>query len=784
MRCSILILLLVCGLCWNAACEEPVQPQGAKPGTFQFTLDKPALTSAGVYDAAGHLVRTLWSMKETKAGVNKASWDGLDEFGRPAPGGTFTWNVAVNGSTYRNVGTIGNTGKPPGEPQHVQHGVIDVCVDDKGNIYTANGWEEAGHDFKVQGPDGQTLFHARYQIRNGNPNGAPHAIAVDDKFIYCATHGWESEQWKNKMQIQRFHIENGNHEKFTDPALEASAGHIQLYEWPKRQIPEGTPEEDAKLMALPVRSLKIVGDAIVCTDALGGKIHKFHKVTGKKLGEFSVPLPHALAVGPQGNLWIGHQYSKVSVYTIDGKLLGTKIDNIGRIESLYFGPKGLLYVADGKANQVKIYDVGNGAKLVRTFGGPAQPGDYAPDKFYRLVGAAVDSGGNIVTISTLPTGGARIARFSPDGACLWEHLALMFCDVGNYSQSNPDEVITQRFHRIALTDKHNGGWEYRGTVLDGDPKYLWGNHGVLKLLDLGGNRFLYQCYGDSMQIYRRTPAGLYRMVAMVGSNEPGPDGRFVHNLPPEERKGDSWWSWTDQNANGKIEDEEVIWFKQPGKARYAMFGMNTDARGTLVFCEHHTRAIWELPMAGLDPGGNPVYDWRLVREIVPRDTSPVKFMPLMAIRADDGSLYAFGRSEAWERPGGKIAGYAWMGGWALCRYGSNNELLWATKLPNVCVGMDAIPARNGKPAGVMLGYFEKGYIYHYTPDGLLLGYMQVGEAAGKVTGWMDNTAAVAVNRDPRDGILDVFGEDSWLNRMIWYRVDDSGVRVLSGKINR
>ena len=117
-----------------------------------------------------------------------------------------------------------------------------------------------------------------------------------------------------------------------------------------------------------------------------------------------------------------------------------------------------------------------------------------------------------------------------------------------------------------------------------------------------------------------------------------------------------------------------------------------------------------------------------------------------------------------------------MGGWALRRYDASGKELWTAKLPTVCVGMDEIPGGRG----VMLGYFEKAHIYHYTPDGLLIGRLEPGVAAGKVTGWMDNTSAVAVQRDPRDGLLDVFGEDSWLNRCIWYRVDDWEIRDALG----
>ena len=775
---AIVCIPLVCltGPPRPAGAGEPASPAKASP--FRFTLQRAApLTSAGVYAPNGRLVRQLWAMKPLPAGEHTGEWDGSDEFGRPAPAGPYTWRVVANHATYRNVGILGNTGVPHDEPGHIQHGVLDVTVDARGRIYTANGWEEAGHDFKVQDPDGNTLFHARYQIRNGNPNGAPHAIAVDDTHIYCATHGWASEQWKSKQQIQRFRITDGNHEAFTE--IQDNAGHIQLYAWPEKQVPEATPEADAALMRLPVRAIAVCGEAVLATDALGGKVHTFHKTTGKALGEFPVRLPHALAVDCDGRLWIGHEHRRVSIFTAEGKRLATPLDDVGKVASLNFGPDGLLYVADAEAGQVRVYQVkGNAVEQVRSFGKKARPGDRAPDRFYDLRGAAVDPQGRLVTIQSLPSGGARIARFAPDGTCLWEHMALMFCDVGNVAPWRPDEFISHRFHRMILTDKNAGRWEYRGTILDGDPKYIDWQHGVLRLLKLGDAEFFLQCYGDGIQVYRRGEQGLYRLATMVGGHNPLPDGRYNDRLPKEQRRPLGQWTWTDSSGNGAVEDNEVVWFKKPGEGRYAVFGMNVDARGDILYCDHHTHAIWQLPLARLDKRGSPVYDWGRARQIVPRDESPVKFFPLMALRADDGTIYAFGRSDAWQRPGGKTAGYAWMGGWALCRYEKDGKRLWAARLPQVCVGMDAIPGGRG----VMLGYFEKAHVYHYTPEGLLIGMMKPGDAAGSVTGWMDNTSAVAVSRDPRDGLLDVFGEDSWLNRNVWYRVDDRDVRTLTGAL--
>ena len=769
------ILIVSCG---TAAAEDAPTSKPAGPvSTFEFVLKKPApLTSAGVFDANGALVRQLWALKPLAAGRHTGQWDGLDESGKPAGAGKYEFRIVANRSIYKNVGIIGNTGVPHNEMGHIQHGVRSVTTDAKGRIYTANGWEEAGHDFKVMDTGGKTLFHARYQIRNGKPNGAPHAIAVDDTHIYCATHGWASKEWKSKQQIQRFRISDGKHETFSE--IKDNAGHIELYEWPEKQIPENTPAADAALMRNPVKALTIHGNEIIATDALAGKIHRFHKVTGKKLGEFPLPLPGAIAIGSKGRIWVAHQHNRVSIFTPAGKRIATPLTGLGEIESLAFNRNGMLYIADSKTAQVRICEVsGNSAKQVRTFGRPAKPGDAEADSFYQLRGASIDPTGCLVTIQTLPAGGAKIARHDAKGKLLWEHMALMFCDVGNYAPWRPEEFITHRFHRLTLGDKNAGQWKYTGTILDGDAKYINWQHGVLRPLRLGKAEFLLQCYGDGMQIYRRNK-GLYRLVSMIGGVNPLPDGRYNDRLPNEQKQKLGQWTWTDANGDAKADDKEIVWFRQPGKGRYAVFGMNTDAKGNILYCDHHTHAIWELPLARFDTRGNPVYDWSAARQIIAKDDSPVGFFPLMALRAEDESIYSFGRSKAWKRPGGKTAGAAWMGGWALRRYDKKGKTLWSARLPAVCVGMDAIPG--GK--GVMLGYFQKAHVYHYTPDGLLIGQMAPGEAAGKVTGWMDNTSAVAVNRDSRDGMLDVFGEDSWLNRAIWYRVDDRDIQRVSGTL--
>ena len=216
---------------------------------------------------------------------------------------------------------------------------------------------------------------------------------------------------------------------------------------------------------------------------------------------------------------------------------------------------------------------------------------------------------------------------------------------------------------------------------------------------------------------------------------------------------------------------ELHWFKPPGKGQLAYFGMNVDFQGNIFYCDHQTRSIHKIPLVRLNAAGNPVYDWSQTREIVAADTSPVKFFPLMAVRTEKGEIYAFGRSDLFAPfPG---AGPAWMGGWALAKFDPAGRRLWATRLAQHCTGMDYVPG----DGGVVLGYFAEAIVYHYNRDGLLVGSARPGKPAGGVSGWLDNTASIACNRDPRDGLINVFAEEDYAHRILWYRFDDTKITV-------
>lgn len=742
---------------------------------FKFYLKKSGMTSAGIFDEDDNLVRILWTEKELKEGYIDVMWDGKDNFGNEVKNGDYIFKIVVNNSKYENVGVIGNTGNPPDELQHIQSGIVTFDIDENGNIYTANDWEEAGHDFKVFGPDGKTIYHAGFQMRNlPKYNCLTDAITVDENFIYCAGWmGWE-EGKPGYIVITKFKKGDGKYVGFSDPEIKKEGGMVVLYKWEKREFPENLKGYEKRLYTVVVLGLTVIDDVLYVTDAFAGKVHMFDKNTGRKIKEFDVKLPVCIRKDKEKRLWIAHERHKISIFDKDGNKISTPIEDIGEVKSIFIGEDNTLYVSDGESCEVKIYKIdGNKTIYLKSFGKKANLGDWEPDRFYVLNGAGVDNKGNIIVISGFPTGGARISKFSPDGKCLWDHLSVIFCNIGIYPPWRPDELLTTNFHRIILKNKDKGEWEYKGVVLIPESvKYKGWHGGIPKFIKLGNNEFFY--FG--CRIYRRE-GEFYRLVSMVGGPKMNSDGSFE-----KDKRKFGLWTWTDTNLNGEMDEEEIRWFKKSGESMLLteVYGMHPDSKGNIIFGDSaFTKSIWELPLIGFDKNGNPLYDWEKARVIIPQDKTDFQFLPKLAIRNENGDIYALGTSKFIKPPDNGYQ-WIWMGGWVLCKYNKDGERKWIIPLPHTCTGLDLIPENKG----LMVGFFEKGYVYHYTTDGLLIGTLKIGEKAGNITGWLDNQSCIGVVRDRRDKKLDVFVEDSYLNRFIWYRVDDSDIKIYEKTITK
>ena len=76
-----------------------------------------------------------------------------------------------------------------------------------------------------------SVMHANFQIRNGDPNGLPYRVAVDDRFLYVAYISHNGDGKVGSQWIQRFDRQTGKPERF--PKGLPRNGLIQVYPPPE-----------------------------------------------------------------------------------------------------------------------------------------------------------------------------------------------------------------------------------------------------------------------------------------------------------------------------------------------------------------------------------------------------------------------------------------------------------------------------------------------------------------------------------------------------------------------
>lgn len=778
-----IICLLLAGSAVLAAPPAPAKYR------FAFTLPQAAaVTSAGVYDAHDHLVKVLWTMQPLAAGAQTAAWDGLDADGQPMPAGAYRCKVVLNHSSYTQRGIIGNTGTPSNTFGHVPINFEAVAVDREGFIYTVHDWDEPHNDVIRWDPaTGAVSSHA------GHPVGdLLKAVAVDDEYAYVSCYSNLDDRANTKFYLARLRIGKTPGTAGWPLAPFTKTGQfITVYHG--APYPDGAGEADRALMRLPVLSLAVRGQVLYVTDALAGSVRMYDKVSGEALGSFAVPLPQAVALAPDGRIWVGHAHRQVSVYTANGKPIATPITELTEVNALAFGPDGLLYVADQGAGQVKVYTItGAAATLLRTLGQPAVPGDRAPDHFFHLHGLAVDAQHNVITAQNeFFFNGGRLAKFTADGKALWEQYGLEFQSIGTYGATDPDTFISVMDHAYRL-DRATGGATYvgqgnTGTGYHGSPT------GTPRICRIGAHDFYYFPSGDGVQVYRidANPAGgspLLTFVSILGRAQPLPTGVMAEAV----WKGENYylWSWHDLRDDHTIHQEDIsFWAKPEDKRPLWQYGpMTVDADKNIWIASYDRGGItpeqnsaWMVPLAGLDAHGNPMYEWKNAVCVVPRGSLLWDAQVKMVQHDAEGYTYLYGATPRKDAPQN---GGVWMGGNTLACF-DGAERRWQIILPDICVGMDVIPGNQG---GCLIGGDPfHGGLHHYTRDGLLIGKVGpdpklMGDKPNNPSGLLDFFGAVVVKRNPHDGMLDVFVEDDYNLRIAWYRIDDRAIDTIAGPL--
>lgn len=789
--------------------------------TYSWSLSQPALTSAGIYDASGQLIRVLWTMKRLPAGSYQSTWDGLKDDGTPALPADYTWNVVVNRTTYKNIGDVGNTGQPTVSFGHIPYLIEGVSVDAANNIYTVHDWNEAGHDINRWSPaTGQAAYNTGHIIPESLLKGI--AVEPDGSYAYVTGYGGNDVNDRTTVTFSVYRVRLDPQQPSVEDFTQAGRS-ITVYNG-NAQYPAKATAADIDVMRIPLVSIALQGNYLYVTDALAGRVLKYNKVTGALEQQITgIPVACGIAIAGDGSIWVGSSHTQVRNYSAAGKLLATAISNLKEVRALSIQGT-TLSVAD-RTGFIRKYQLsGKRATLTSSFGQTARPGDTAPSRLSNINGMALDSKGGII-ISDRMGEGSRLQKIDTYGLPVWQQMGLEFSGQAAFGKENPDLLVSS-YRNIYRLNRATGGWTFLGSGMTDSPGSFFGNFesshfGPPRVVRFNGKDFFYYPAGDSMAIYRIVPPAsadrgpTLKLASCLAASLPGPDGVAHTQLWLDENK--YLWSWNDSKGDGQIQytspssPGEVTLNASPNNPagwKWDKASMGVDDSGWIWLASYariippgpfEAKAIYAIPPHGLNALGNPIYLWADAVKVMDEDTGRAaagmspgqEFNWMMVNRSDDGMVYslAFG-----DRPGLPQAGARWMGGnvlfgWAAKATATSPGPLgtpkWHVTLPERSVGMTPIPGGNG---GVFVGIYpwNRATIGHYTKNGLLIGSFNADAVFGDdnppnlASGALDSFLALNCNRDPRDGIIDVFAEDNWNSRILWYRVDDSAIQTLSG----
>ncbi len=153
-----------------------------------FTVKSAGNVSVGVFDARGHLLRTLQSGKKTAPGTYTLTWDGTDERGEACPPGAY----AVRGISSKISATLQLVAGSPGQPPYFTAdgkggwnghwgNPLAVACDASGVYLDFAGEEGAGSQLKLD-----FLGHVQWKahIFQGDGNGTQLASVSDGTHLY------------------------------------------------------------------------------------------------------------------------------------------------------------------------------------------------------------------------------------------------------------------------------------------------------------------------------------------------------------------------------------------------------------------------------------------------------------------------------------------------------------------------------------------------------------------------------------------------------------------------
>ena len=392
--------------------------------TVSFTLPSAATTSAGIYDANGVLVRTLWSSVHYNAGTYSAQWNGLDDMGVLRPNGSYQLRVLRSNVQYTWEGVVGNTSDNFTGPtvHHSPDAYFGMALNGT-SIYLTSGYQEQ--------------VSSAFKTTTTNPQQLTKQVLGRDTNLYHVVTDGTNLYWSARdphASLSSFVLVT----KASDDTEASLSGATQLtMTWGGRTYTSVIDHVSGTGAVITGLAVQKTGTYLFVSRRALNRLDVLNKTTGALVQTLSVTAPGALTVDADDNLWMVTSTNLVTQYSVatNGTLtsLGGITSGLSKPLALAVSPNGsTLAIADaGDSQQVKGYSTGSYA-LQWTMG---QAGGYANgpavtnDKFFfrntsslTLGNDSFSSGGEWAYLAYQPDGklwvgdpgNSRTLRFDTD----------------------------------------------------------------------------------------------------------------------------------------------------------------------------------------------------------------------------------------------------------------------------------------------------------------------------------------------------------------------------------
>jgi hypothetical protein len=637
----------------------------------------------------------------------------------------------------------------------VPYFIEGVAVDAQGKIYTVHDWDEPHFDLIRWSPDdGKSEMNTGHAISEALLKGI--AVEPDGSFAYVTGYGDSlTDRTKSKFSIWRISMAPGLGENQRVINFTQQGRSINVYNgntggypsagYPTPAFPANATDADKDVMTVPLISIAVDNTSLYVTDAIGGRILKYNKTSGNYQSTIGgVPVACGVAIGPNGNIWVGHEHTKVSVYSSAGVRLATPVTDLTEVRALSI--QGTTLAVADRVGKVRKYSISSGTQVTQTdtYGLPQRPGDRKPERLASINGMALDTSGNIV-ISDRLGDGSRLQKINSQLTPVWQQMCLEFSASAAYGKANPDLLISS-YRKAYQINRATGAWTLLGTAKTDASKKYFGNYesthlGPPRVVRFGSNDFFYYPAGDSLAIYRVEPPAdaergpTLKLVSVLGASQPSPDG--LHRDQPWLWENKYLWEWNDTQGDGLIQYTPQRTLAQAGEVtlvglprfqdpfqdplpdpywQWVRRAFEVDDAGWLWMASANRdhipnasypfegEALYAIPPQGVNNLGNPVYRWSSAVKVtdggIGRNAlglaSSEAFEWKMTGRSDDGMVYAL----AWTNKAGLPQNdAAWMGGNVLFGFQQSDIQTpawlgapkWRAILPKKSVGMIPIP---------------------------------------------------------------------------------------------